>query len=88
MDENENIQDMLNKRNTKTVFDVVNEQNLKLLEFQGEIDGLRGALQTALKEFADLRSAVHQMRAQVAGHGSTEREQPQRVDCKARRVVE
>lgn len=71
MSDKEAIQAMLNKRNTGTIFEVVNVQNKKIQELEEQLSGLRAALQTALNQIGELNITVNLLRGQIAGNGRT-----------------
>ena len=67
----DDLQELLNKRNTDSAFITIKMQNDKLSEQQTRIDGLVSTIANLYAEMADLRQMVALMKAKFTGTGPT-----------------
>ena len=67
----DDLQILLNKRNTESAFITIKAQNEKLSEQQIRIDGLYAAVTNLSAEVSELRQMVMLMKAKITGTGPT-----------------
>jgi hypothetical protein len=70
---NKSVQQMVNRRNTSTIFEVIEEQNQKLFDQQAQIDSLKAAITNLTGQLAEFRNMVNILKTSGTGHGATER---------------
>ena len=67
----DDLQKLLNKRNTESAFITIGMQNERLSEQQIRIDGLQAAVTSLGAEVSELRQMVVLMKAKITGTGPT-----------------
>jgi len=68
----ENMDPILNRRNTQGAFENIQFQNKEIAEMHRRIEALAQALQTMSGEFVNLRNLVVEHKVKITGHGPTE----------------